>query len=173
MWILLIFIFLGFLCLTFFLDSKSAIGMIGVVVGALISGFFSYFISETNYKQQLRLAALDKRLEAHQQAFALWWEIRSNIYHDDKISDTIKKATKWWQNNCLFLGPKSRGPFYNCLIFAGEHANLVKYGNPKYDNKKERRESWEVIMLPGKTLVEEMALPSLAEEIKIPEQPEN
>lgn len=173
MWLVLVLILTGFLILAAFIDSKSAIGMIGITIGALISGFFSYFISETNYRKQLRLAALDRRLETHQQAFSLWWDIRSNIFTEEKLSEIIQNATNWWQKNCLFLGPKSRSAFYACLIFAANHADLVKYRTPGSEDKKEIRESWDIIMLPGKTLVEEMALPSLADETKIPEQLEN
>ena len=164
MWLVLILILIGFLVLTAFVDSKSAIGMIGITVGALISGFFSYFINETNYKKQLRLAALDKRLEAHQQAFTLWSEIVSNIYEINKINDVIQKSEIWWLKNCLYLGPKSRSAFHACLLFAGNHSNLCNASIPKHDNKIERHESWKIIMLPGKTLVEEMELPNLNED---------
>lgn len=163
MWLVLILILIGFLVLTAFVDSKSAIGMIGVTVGALISEFFSYFINETNYKKQLRLAALDKRLEAHQQAYTLWCEIKSSISNQEEINDVVQNARIWWQKNCLFLGPKSRAAFFNCLQYTGYYITMSNTSSIR-NNKKEIRESWNTIMLPGRTLVEEVNLPSFGEE---------
>lgn len=158
-------VLLALLILIFiFVDSKAAVGLTGVIIGGILSSVTAISINRSDYQKQLRLAALEKRLEAHQQAFAFWWEIRSNIYNDDKISDTIQKATEWWRNHCLYLGPKSRASFYNCLIFAGNHADMLKARTPGYDDKKEIRESWDTIMLPGSILVEEVNLPSFGEE---------
>ena len=41
---------------------------------------------------------------------------------------------------------------------------MLKARTPGYDDRKEIRESWDTIMLPGKTLVEEMELPSINED---------
>jgi len=164
MWMVLILIFLGFLCLTFFIDSKSAIGLIGVAVGALISGFFSYFITETNYKKQLRLAALERRLDTHQKAYSLWWDIRSNIKNENKLDSILKNSIDWWKKNCLFLAPKSRAAFYNCINSAHLYVALTKAQTSKSEGSKEIRKIWDTIMLPGMTLVEEVNLPSFGEE---------
>jgi len=86
------------------------------------------------------------------------------IYKENNLNDVIQKAETWWQKNCLYLGPKSRSAFYACLIFGGSHANMLKARTPGYDDRKEIRESWDTIMLPGKTLVEEMELPSINED---------
>ncbi|MDO9303526.1 MAG: hypothetical protein Q7T89_19205 [Anaerolineales bacterium] len=54
------------------IPSEAVIAFLGVFVGSIVSGVVQFVTSDTNGKQQLRLAALDKRLQAHQEAFALW-----------------------------------------------------------------------------------------------------
>lgn len=63
--------------------------------------------------QQLRHAALDKRLEAHQQAFEHWTELRSVIYGPDKghIPEAAMECFGWWTANCLYLEPEARIAF--------------------------------------------------------------
>jgi len=59
-------------------DAVSA--FIGVMVGSAITGAIQYWVSEADRRHQLRVAALDKRLEAHQRAYALWRKITFRGY---------------------------------------------------------------------------------------------
>jgi uncharacterized membrane protein len=58
------------------IPSEPLIAFLGVIIGANISGVIQYATSDATIKQQLRLAALDKRLQAHQEAFAMWQRLR-------------------------------------------------------------------------------------------------
>jgi len=164
-------IFLILLLVIFlFVDSKTIIGLVGVVIGGLISSITTIIINRTNYQKQLKLAALEKRLDAHQKAFSIWRRIVFNLYKDT-IGDVVIEAQNWWENNCLYLGVKSRAAFFHCLNFAVHHSDMRKSRNREYDYKKEIKESWDTIMLPGKTLVEEVNLPSFGEEEFIIDKP--
>jgi uncharacterized membrane protein len=54
------------------IPSEPLIALLGVIVGSNISGVVQYATSDATLRQQLRLAALDKRLQAHQDAYAMW-----------------------------------------------------------------------------------------------------
>jgi hypothetical protein len=76
-------------------------------------------------KHQLRLAALDRRLKAHQQAFTLWQELDRNKT-TDKIDSVILECQKWWDNNCLYLDTHARMAFIEAIHAARNHNNLLK-----------------------------------------------
>jgi len=146
-------------------DSQTAVGLLGVLIGAGISAATSVLLARENRHLQLATVALDKRLATHQTAYALWMNIVNAAHDKDKINDVVIEAHKWWINNCLYLDAKSRKAFRDCLLFAVNHNNLLQ-GLRSEENKKEIRESWEFIMKPGIALVEGVALPSLGEDEK-------
>jgi hypothetical protein len=92
------------------------IGLLGVLLGVFITGLWSYFIAKINYRNQLRLAALDKRLAAHQEAYLLCYELyckhKSSGDERDKVQ---KKCEDWFLRNCLYLGPRSNSKFNDLL----------------------------------------------------------
>ncbi|MDR4510052.1 MAG: hypothetical protein MRJ65_17760 [Candidatus Brocadiaceae bacterium] len=67
-------------------------------------------------RHQLRIAALDRRLQAHQEAFELWRKLISNVHNND-IGNVVIECQDWWDKNCLYLSPKAREAFnyaYHC-----------------------------------------------------------
>lgn len=150
----------AFLTATKLVDSQTAIGLLGVLIGAGISAATSILLARENRHLKLATAALDKRLAAHQAAYAHWWNIVSAVHQKEKIGDVVIEAEDWWKNNCLYLDAVSRKTFRTCLIFAINHKDLLQ-GPRSDETAKLVKESWEVIMKPGETLVEGVALPSL------------
>lgn len=134
------------------------VAFISMIVGSVMTFFFNRYLSKLSFKQQLRVSNLDKKLEAHQEAFAIWWEIRSTVHEKDKIGIVVAEAQKWWINNCLYLLPKSRAAFYNCLLFATNHRNLIEVQNPDIDYKQEIKDSWDIIVAPGNVIPIEVGL---------------
>lgn len=61
-------------------------------------------IEEFRSRSQLRLAAAERRLEAHQQAFTLWRKLVANV-HGDQQREVINECYKWWEQNCIYLSP--------------------------------------------------------------------
>jgi len=148
------------LAATKFVDSQTAVGLLGVLIGAGISAATSILLAWENRHLQLAMAALDKRLAAHQTAYALWWNIVRAVHQKDKIGHVVIEAEEWWKNNCLYLDAASRQAFRECLMFAINHKDLLQ-GPRSKETTVLVKESWNVIMKPGETLVESVALPSL------------
>lgn len=109
---------------------------------------------------QLRLAALDKRLEAHQQAYTLWRKLIGVVYMEDQIHSIVMECQDWWEKNWLYLEVDARVAFPRAYLTAVDHHSLLKSRAQTEDIKH----SWEIIMLPGKLLVKGVELPSIAED---------
>lgn len=70
---------------------------------------YNVLIEEMKSKQQLRMAAIDKRLQTHQDALALWFELlRAGRGDRAHVAD---KCYDWWNKNCLYLEPEVRAAF--------------------------------------------------------------
>jgi hypothetical protein len=83
--------------------------LVGTLVGALIHPLSAIFISYKNRKQQLSLAALDSRLDAHQKAYNICNTLKREwTAKNDKRDNVRKNFINFWDNNCLYLGAKSR-----------------------------------------------------------------
>lgn len=65
-------------------------------------------LEHAQYKNQLRLAALDRRLEVHQQAFALWQKLMDVLYDRERIGEVIMECRDWWIENNLYLEERAR-----------------------------------------------------------------
>ncbi|MCH6559702.1 hypothetical protein IH799_05025, partial [candidate division KSB1 bacterium] len=61
-------------------------------------------------EHQFRLAAIDRRLEVHQEAFALWNQLLHTA-DTDAGWETALECQVWWYNHCLYLEPGAREAF--------------------------------------------------------------
>ncbi len=68
-------------------------------------------------RQQLRIAALDRRLQAHQEAYQLWREINGALGRPE-LQEVAGKCSKWWGDNCLYLEPEARAAFLAAFVGA-------------------------------------------------------
>lgn len=152
-----------------FIDSKSVIGFIGVIIGSAISSITSIVISKKSRKGQIVVASLGKRLEVHQAAYSIWRNLIFSVHDENKLSEISIKAQDWWERHCLYLDPESREAFRACIFSAGIHKDFLREPRSK-KSLKSIKENWAIIMKPGKTLVEGVCLPPLAEDIS-PEGP--
>lgn len=128
-------------------DALASLG--GVVVGALITVAAQHWSGVLERKHQLRMAAAERRLEAHQQAFALWRKLIVTVHHENEIHKIVGECQQWWNNNCLYLS-------YVC---AASHKDYVKdRSNPKLVT-----ENWANITDAGEAIVKGVELPTLGE----------
>ena len=81
------------LCLSMF-DMKAGIGFLGVIVGSGISATASWLAAKENRTQQWGMAAIDKRLEVHQAAYALWTRIVATA-RSGNIGEVVIEGEKW------------------------------------------------------------------------------
>ena len=100
------------------MESSSLIGLLGVITGALIVEFSRHTSARDERTHQLRLAALDRRLQAHQEAFALWRGLLADMHDPARIGDAVRKCEDWWNNNCLYLSPDARQAFVQAYLTA-------------------------------------------------------
>lgn len=82
-------------------------------------------VEELKARHQLRLAAVDRRLQAHQDAFALWRKLMAATHTDD-VGKVVFECQSWWEQNCVYLEPAVREGFVTAYRAANDHNSLVK-----------------------------------------------
>lgn len=107
-------------------------------------------------QHQLRLAAVDRRLEAHQQAFALWRRLMSKVHSED-VHKVVVECQSWWEENCLYLNAEVRDSFNRAYTAANSHYMLTQ--SPI--DAKAMHENWTVIQKAAEDILEAVQLPSL------------
>jgi hypothetical protein len=115
-------------------------------------------VFETN--KELRLAALDRRLAAHQEAYALWKELVSvSNKRDDQGAcvEHVMKCQNWWNHNCLYLDAEAREAFRVSYLAAHSRPDLLASGDPE-----SMKSNFEIVVAAGKKLVAGAALPPLS-----------
>lgn len=138
-------------------NSNATVGFIGVLIGSLITGAATWLAVRENRKLQWSLAALDKRLAVHQEAYSEWKKIMRAVCGGEDIFNTVLEAEKWWNNNCLYLDPVSRQAFRECVLCVFKSQECLEKTQYK-DFMKRNKETWNQIMRPGQTIPEGVAL---------------
>jgi hypothetical protein len=82
-------------------------------------------VEELKARHQLRLAAVDKRLQAHQEAFVRWLSLVAAT-HSDQVDAEALKCQEWWGQNCIYLEPKVREGFVQAYRAARDHNSIVR-----------------------------------------------
>jgi hypothetical protein len=124
---------------------------------------YRLLVEELKQRHQLRMAAVDRRLDAHQQAFALWRELVANTYTDD-LDKVVQKCQTWWEQNCLFLEPAPRQAFISAYGAALSHKVLTRAGSGRSPTELQAiNDSWERISTAGEIILTAVALPGLTE----------
>ncbi len=119
---------------------------------------YQTIIEDRKAKHQLRLAAIDKRLEVHQNAFMLWRKINSTL-DTDSINDVILECNEFWGTQSLYLEAKPRKAFLEAWIAAKNIESYKKQGiEQKYITKL-----YERIDYLGQAISEAVELPKLNE----------
>lgn len=104
----------------------------------------------------LSMVAAERRLQAHQEAFALWCELYDAM-HQPTVNEVAGRCRKWWRESCVYLGPKSHKAFYQAFGAAAVHAQLLASRPPADEIKA----NWAKITEAPRVILGEVALPSL------------
>lgn len=118
------------------------------------------FIQREERKHELSLAALDKRLAAHQEAYALWWELMWNASKKENVGEIVMKCQEWWVHNSLYLTAEARKAFSEAYHAAHLHPDLLE----ARESSDEIRENFKTIRQAGEVLVRAVTLPSWGED---------
>ena len=108
-------------------------------------------------RRQLRLAALDRRLKVHQEAFALWRKLLSSVHDKEGIGSVVMECQDWWDENCLYLEPDARQAFNNCYRAAFLHRDLLE----GIQNLEDIDENWSRIIAAGEVIIKAVELPAI------------
>lgn len=106
--------------------------------------------------QQLRMAAAEKRLAVHQEAFTLWRKLMMAA-HTDQVLKVVLACQDWWERNCLYLAPQARDGFNRAYHAASAHRELVQ----DRTNVELAKSNWQLILAAGDQIVAGVELPSL------------
>lgn len=107
-------------------------------------------------QHQLRLAAVERRLEAHQEAYALWSKLMNGSL-TEHWGALIAECQHWWASNCLYLEPDAREAFSDAYFHASLVLAQMKGGGPIPATAGD----WSKISGAGERLARAVALPGL------------
>lgn len=110
----------------------AASGLLGTTAGAIATYFAmrqqtrvaieavktQVEIARAERRSAFALAALEKRLEIHQEAYRHWTDLYWN-WHKDAARDIAHRCQEFWYANCMYLDPASRDSFKRILFHAG------------------------------------------------------
>jgi len=85
---------------------------------------YTELLEELRARHQLRLAAVDRRLQAHQEAFVLWRDL-VRVVHKEGVGKAVVDCELWWERNCLYLEPEVRESFVRAYSAANIHRSLL------------------------------------------------
>lgn len=117
---------------------------------------------------QLCLAALEQRLEVHQQAYTLWLEIMHNSNSQDKLSEMVLKCQDWWGKHCLYLSRDASESFFKAFRAASirkDLLNTMEVLSAPQDRApmiKHLKENWADIEQAGDVIMNAAGLPSFS-----------
>lgn len=117
---------------------------------------YASILEELKAHHQLRLAALDRRLAAHQEAFVLWRELLKTV-HTAEVGKTVLKCQDWWEKNCLYLSERVRESFSAAYSAAHSHHAYVQ----SRTDAKLVQENWALITKAGNDIIAAVQLPGL------------
>lgn len=114
--------------------------------------------SELQARHTLRFAALEKRLQTHQDAFRLLRKILFHVQQPDKLQDAIEECAVWYDENVLYLETEAQKAFWTAYIAATDLA-MLSGQQPRDANAY--KSSWKEIRDAIQTIASVVGLPSL------------
>ena len=98
--------------------------------GAMFGHFISARSARKDRKQQLAMAALEKRLAIHQEAYIICWNICRDLSSGNPDPEyTIHKARGeaqlWLRDNCVYLDQHVRTNFTKFIDVSGKQSILI------------------------------------------------
>jgi hypothetical protein len=142
----------------FEISSDALLSLISAIIGGLIATSSQAWVSAQDRQNQLRLASVEKRLTAHQQAYSLWRRILANLGNEKALGDVVLESQTWWENNCLYLDSNAREAFVRAYLSAGSHKVMVLSRDITLIEK-----SMQTIINAGQAIVAGVSLPTIGE----------
>lgn len=119
----------------------------------------SVLLEDRKATHQLRMAAIDKRLQAHQEAYALWRELVRLAFGDPRLlGEKVMESQAWWDRNCLYLEPAARDAFFSAFVCVGDQKGYREARLPV----EILMTNWSAVKHAGEAIVNAVQLPPLA-----------
>jgi len=137
------------------LATRQDIGKITEEVEKVRSSY-ALILEEARAWHQLKLGALDKRLQAHQEAFTLWSEMVKNT-NNETFEQMHAKCSDWWDRNCLYLDADVRTGFVQFITDEKVRRALVASGDMSAISSLDLKFPsmvFNAVQLPSMTVVE-------------------
>jgi hypothetical protein len=116
---------------------------------------------------QLRIAAIDRRLQAHQEAFTLWRGLMAATHQED-VGAVVIECQTWWEHNALYLEPEVREAFNRAYLAANDHKSLLGVAHRNEASIKAIQDNWKLLMATGNVITNAVALPPLNDQEQRP-----
>lgn len=148
------------------------------ILGIFVGAFITLLVQKYDRKDKFRLVAIEKRLQAHQEAYALWYKLIWVIHSpsSERILVTTE-ARNFWFNNCLYLEKNTRKEFDIVIKLVDGYSDKLSYGKQTSDPKEKEKirkdfmKDWDRIMQLPKYIQSEVELEPIVFDLKI--NPEN
>ncbi|TYT75161.1 hypothetical protein [Desulfobotulus mexicanus] len=115
-------------------------------------------LEQAKGRQQLRFAAVEKRLQVHQEAYLLWRQMISKV-HSEENADVVMACQDWYNVNCLYLDQASRAAFRSAYSALAIHPTLLA----ARENDESIKRNFMDVTSAGEAIVKGAELPSLGE----------
>jgi len=120
---------------------------------------FAQILEKQRSESQLRVAVIERRFQAHQDAHTLWLKLVRHVHVGD-IGEVVMEAQEWWDKNSLYLDSEVGREFRGATMAAFHHRDLLQ-GPRNPENKKLVEENWHDIMKVGAMIASAVDLPTL------------
>jgi hypothetical protein len=107
---------------------------------------------------RLQLAALDKRLAVHQEAYARWRRLFFAVHHPEEVGQLVSDNQRWLDDNCLYLAREAEDAFVSAQGAAWLYRDLLAAEGPTSALVKE---SWEKVETCGAKIRAAVGLPPI------------
>jgi hypothetical protein len=116
--------------------------------------------TEFSSQERLRFAAMERRLQAHQEAYGLVRRLAADVQNrgEDKLTDTVAECSTWFNANSLYLEPEARHAFRLAWFAASNHRTYER--EPGRDGE-DRQANWKKIIAAEDVIAECVGLPPL------------
>ncbi|MDX5367102.1 MAG: hypothetical protein LPK88_11720, partial [Alphaproteobacteria bacterium] len=101
---------------------------------------FQTLIEQMRATASMRMAAVEKRLAAHQEAYSLWLRLFFDV-HSERNNERIADCERWWEANNLYLDPTVRLAFKDACRAAHIHSSLLA-GDRSPESVRKIKENW-------------------------------
>lgn len=133
-------------------------------IAEAVKSEYALLIEARKNKNELRRATLDRRLQAHQDAYyRLVTLVRNN--QKPEFAKLTMESQEWWLRNCLYLEPLAREAFWKATNSLWFRSQLLGTSGPKEPHVLEMiKTSWQEAEQAMQVIIDSVGLPAIKDE---------